>query len=75
MIKFNICFLIFLIFRYSDQKDFLMTYLNVPRFDVPEVLIDADDAKIALDIWASVSRIKSGWSIFNKEYDILGTWK
>ncbi|KRT81217.1 hypothetical protein AMK59_4978, partial [Oryctes borbonicus] len=46
-------FFAFLRNKYSDQKDFLMTYLNVPRFDVPELLIDADDAKLAQEIYES----------------------
>ncbi|KAK9711472.1 Deoxynucleoside kinase [Popillia japonica] len=37
--------------KYSDGKNFLMTYLNVPRFNIPELLIEAEDAKLALEIY------------------------
>jgi len=28
---------------YCDRKDFIMTYMNVPRYDVPELVTDAED--------------------------------
>lgn len=36
--------------QYADNKADLMNYFNVPRFDVPELVTDADDHKHATDI-------------------------
>nr|XP_022902898.1 NADH dehydrogenase [ubiquinone] 1 alpha subcomplex subunit 10, mitochondrial [Onthophagus taurus] len=36
--------------KYSDTKGSLMYYLNVPRYDVPELITDADDSKEYRDI-------------------------
>lgn len=40
---------------YSSNKDELMSYLNVPRFDLPELMTPADDMKIFKDEWFNVS--------------------
>lgn len=31
-----------------------MNYFNVPRFDVPEMIISGDDFKIKQDVWYDV---------------------
>ncbi|RZB38886.1 NADH dehydrogenase [ubiquinone] 1 alpha subcomplex subunit 10, mitochondrial [Asbolus verrucosus] len=36
--------------KYADKKDFVMAYFNVPMFHVPELTIEAEDAKIYHDI-------------------------
>lgn len=40
---------------FSANKDELMSYLNVPRFDLPELITPADDMKIFKDEWFNVS--------------------
>ncbi|GLV39911.1 NADH dehydrogenase (ubiquinone) 42 kDa subunit [Carabus blaptoides fortunei] len=37
--------------KYADNKNRLLCFLNVPRYDVPELVTDADDIKHARDIW------------------------
>ncbi|KAH8284330.1 hypothetical protein KR018_001882 [Drosophila ironensis] len=41
--------------KYCHEKPDLMNYFNVPRFDVPELLRNADDSKVFRDVWYSVS--------------------
>ncbi|KAI4463067.1 zinc finger and scan domain-containing [Holotrichia oblita] len=53
--------------KYADKKNFLMTYLNVPRFDIPELLIEADDAKLALEIYESESKILEDYIYCNDQ--------
>lgn len=36
---------------FADRKDELLFYLSVPRFDVPELVNEADDIKRARDVW------------------------
>lgn len=35
---------------YSDKKDHIMSYFNVPRFDVPELILEAADTKVMYDV-------------------------
>lgn len=35
---------------YADNKNDLLNYFNVPRFDVPELVTEAEDFKVYLDI-------------------------
>lgn len=35
---------------YADKKDLIMNHFNVPRYDVSEMIIDAEDAKLMFDI-------------------------
>ncbi|KAH8314753.1 hypothetical protein KR074_002849, partial [Drosophila pseudoananassae] len=37
--------------KYCHEKPDLMNYFNVPRFDVPELLRNADDTKVWRDVW------------------------
>uniref|UniRef100_A0A7R9PIM0 NADH dehydrogenase [ubiquinone] 1 alpha subcomplex subunit 10, mitochondrial n=1 Tax=Timema genevievae TaxID=629358 RepID=A0A7R9PIM0_TIMGE len=41
--------------KYTTDKNFLMNLLNVPRFDVPELLIDGHDAGKRFEVWNNVS--------------------
>lgn len=41
--------------KYCHEKSDLMSYFNVPRFDVPELLRSADDSKVWRDVWFNVS--------------------
>lgn len=43
--------------KYASNKDEMMNYMNVPRFDVPELIMSGDDNKAWLDAWFSVSLI------------------
>lgn len=44
--------------KYCNQKDELMNYFNVPQFDVPELVRDADDGKKWRDIWYNAPGMK-----------------
>lgn len=44
----------FYIFRYAVKKAFLLCYLNVPCFNVPELVIGAEDEDAARKIKESV---------------------
>ncbi|KAF2886661.1 hypothetical protein ILUMI_19513 [Ignelater luminosus] len=35
---------------YADKKDNLMMNINIPRFDVPELITEAEDARIAREV-------------------------
>lgn len=37
--------------RFTSEKSNLMNYFNVPRFDVPELMMDADDSKAWSEVW------------------------
>lgn len=39
--------------KFCNDKSTLMNYINIPRFDVPELLIDYSDAKYLKDVWYS----------------------
>nr|CAD7437472.1 unnamed protein product [Timema bartmani] len=41
--------------KYTTDKHFLMNLLNVPRLDVPELLIDGHDAGKRFEVWNNVS--------------------
>lgn len=41
--------------QYTSEKPDLMNYFNVPRYDVPELLRSAEDAKKWRDVWYDVS--------------------
>lgn len=41
-------------FRFANEKPSLMNYFNVPRFDVPELIIQADEAKKFKEVWFNV---------------------
>lgn len=36
---------------YADCKEDLLTYFNVPRYDIPELVVEAEDIKLARDVW------------------------
>lgn len=40
--------------KYCNGKNTLMNYFNVPRYDVPELLRDAESSKIWRDVWFNV---------------------
>jgi NADH dehydrogenase (ubiquinone) 1 alpha subcomplex subunit 10 len=44
--------------RFTDEKSDLMNYFNVPRFDVPELITAADDAKAFNDVWSNAPGMK-----------------
>ncbi|KAM7356306.1 NADH dehydrogenase [ubiquinone] 1 alpha subcomplex subunit 10, mitochondrial-like [Cochliomyia hominivorax] len=44
--------------KYCFGKPDLMNYFNVPRFDVPELLRDAESSKIWRDIWFNAPGMK-----------------
>lgn len=44
---------------YTNGKSDLMNYFNIPRFDVPELVRSADEAKIMRDVWFNVRTLKS----------------
>lgn len=46
-----------LVSRYSDGKNFLLTYLNVPLFDIPEYIIPGEDAEVANKVFESVCKL------------------
>lgn len=52
--------------RYTQDKDSSMCFFNVPRFDCPELVIDAADAKKGKDLWDSApgNKFQEG---FNKD--------
>lgn len=43
--------------KYCNEKPELMSYFNVPRYDVPELLRSADDGKVWRDVWFNVSSL------------------
>lgn len=45
-----------------------MCYLNVPRYDVPELITEADDSKEALDIINEVNGLKNTNFFINLRY-------
>ncbi|ALC47400.1 ND42 [Drosophila busckii] len=44
--------------KYCKEKSDLMNYFNVPRFDVPELLRNADDSKVWRDVWYNAPGMK-----------------
>uniref|UniRef100_A0A0K8TSV4 NADH dehydrogenase [ubiquinone] 1 alpha subcomplex subunit 10, mitochondrial n=1 Tax=Tabanus bromius TaxID=304241 RepID=A0A0K8TSV4_TABBR len=44
--------------KYCNEKDVLMNYFNVPRYDVPELLRSADDGKVWRDVWCNAPGMK-----------------
>uniref|UniRef100_D3TLY4 NADH dehydrogenase [ubiquinone] 1 alpha subcomplex subunit 10, mitochondrial n=1 Tax=Glossina morsitans morsitans TaxID=37546 RepID=D3TLY4_GLOMM len=44
--------------KYASQKADLMNYFNIPRFDVPELLRDAESSKIYRDVWYNAPGMK-----------------
>ncbi|KAL7730376.1 hypothetical protein ACLKA6_016610 [Drosophila palustris] len=44
--------------KYCHEKPDLMSYFNVPRFDVPELLRSADDGKVWRDVWFNAPGMK-----------------
>nr|XP_014089703.1 NADH dehydrogenase [ubiquinone] 1 alpha subcomplex subunit 10, mitochondrial isoform X2 [Bactrocera oleae] len=44
--------------KYCNEKSTLMNYFNVPRYDVPELLRDADSSKIWRDVWFNAPGMK-----------------
>lgn len=44
--------------KYCNDKDELMNYFNVPRFDVPELLRNAEEAKKYKEIWYNAPGMK-----------------
>uniref|UniRef100_A0A1B0A1A9 NADH dehydrogenase [ubiquinone] 1 alpha subcomplex subunit 10, mitochondrial n=1 Tax=Glossina pallidipes TaxID=7398 RepID=A0A1B0A1A9_GLOPL len=44
--------------KFAGQKPDLMNYFNIPRFDVPELLRDADSSKIYRDVWYNAPGMK-----------------
>jgi NADH dehydrogenase (ubiquinone) 1 alpha subcomplex subunit 10 len=43
---------------YCNEKSDLMNYFNVPRFDVPELVRSAEEAKILRDVWFNAPGMK-----------------
>jgi NADH dehydrogenase (ubiquinone) 1 alpha subcomplex subunit 10 len=41
--------------RYTNEKDDLMNFFLIPRFDVPELVLDAYDAYNFRKVWQNVS--------------------
>lgn len=41
--------------KYTNEKDNVLSYFNVARFDVPELVIEPYDAKKLREVWLSVS--------------------
>lgn len=41
--------------RYADNKNFLLTYLNVPLFDIPEYIIPGEDVEVRDKVLEAVS--------------------
>lgn len=41
--------------KFTHERPSLMNYFNVPRYDVPELVRNADDAKQFRDVWYNVS--------------------
>jgi len=46
---------------YADQKDVLMNYFNIPRFDVPELMRSGQDSKVWHDVWFDAPGMKYAW--------------
>ncbi|CAG2064934.1 unnamed protein product, partial [Timema podura] len=44
--------------KYTTDKNFLMNLLNIPRFDVPELLIDGHDAGKRFEVWNNAPGMK-----------------
>lgn len=44
--------------KYCNEKDELMNYFNIPRYDVPELLRKPDEAKIYKEVWFSAPGMK-----------------
>jgi len=44
--------------RYTYEKPELMDFFNVPRFDVPELVMSADDSQKFTDIWYNAPGMK-----------------
>lgn len=58
--------------NYTNGKSDLMNYFNVPRFDVPELVRSAEEAKIMRDVWFNVRAFenlyKFNLSNFSNDY-------
>lgn len=57
--------------KYASQKADLMNYFNIPRFDVPELLRDAESSKIYRDVWYNVSICSVGYQTKKKKLYLL----
>lgn len=44
--------------KFTNDKPDLMNYFNVPRFDVPELMRDADSGKAFRDVWFNAPGMK-----------------
>lgn len=49
--------------KYCTEKPDMMNYFNVPRYDVPELLRDADSGKKWRDVWFNVSQVKASFCV------------
>lgn len=54
-ILFFLALKLFCLSRYADRKNFLLTFLNVPLYDVPEMIIPGEDAFVSKQVYEAVS--------------------
>lgn len=59
--------------RFTDEKCDLMNYFNVPRFDVPELVTSADDAKKWNELWFNAPGMKYCTG-YNADMGDTGLW-
>lgn len=59
--------------KFSDKKDRLLCYCNIPRFDVPELIINAEDAKIYHEVLESApgGKYEKGFNVSMGDKNIL----
>jgi NADH dehydrogenase (ubiquinone) 1 alpha subcomplex subunit 10 len=52
--------------KYTGEKPTLMSFFNVPRFDVPELLRTPEESKPYHEVWLNVSDLFCiVWPIFS----------
>lgn len=44
--------------RYANEKSGLLNYFNVPRYDVPELVMDAEEDKAIQRVWLNAPGMK-----------------
>lgn len=53
--------------KFCNDKSSLLNYVNIPRFDVPELLVDYATAKYLKDVWCSAPGMEYAKG-YNKKY-------
>lgn len=54
--------------KFTRDKSDLMTYFNIPRYDVPELVREADNGRILREVWYNVSEKEWKWKDVKEFY-------